>query len=455
MALAAMLVALTFGTGGAGGGLALHPAWLAFPVSLAMALGVGALVGWLNGTLVVRFEINAFIVTLASYIWGRGLVVALSGGRSVYGLPDALRGVAVTRLLGIPMLAWVLVATYAVFALMLAKTPFGRHLYMIGGNPTASARAGIAVGRNVTLAFVLSGLLAGLAGWLLASRTAGATANLGIGMLFQAFAAVVIGGVSLKGGQGRLSGVFAGVLLLSSIQTAINVMGHAAALHHDDPGHAGPRRRPPRHRQERPPPPLSLKGAISRCTTHAQRMHNPCIRFHTTRRWQVMGVLAVPHPGIRPRRGSGPTPGGEKRPSGGGRPLPGSGPGRDSSAGALLPERGGGCNAIRTRPAPDPHPASARAEGAARPRVAEKRPPRGRAAAPGLGAREGQLSRRASFRSPVEGATLSGHVTPAIPHRPWLGAGRDAAAGALLSEVSCRTISAGASGHGLDRGGRR
>ena len=86
-------------------------------------------------------------------------------------------------------------------------------------------RAGIRVGRTVAAAFVLSGILAGFAGWLLASRTAGATANLAIGMLFQAFAAVVIGGVSLKGGYGRLSGVFAGVLLLSSIQTAINVMG--------------------------------------------------------------------------------------------------------------------------------------------------------------------------------------------------------------------------------------
>ena len=107
MALAAMLVALTFGTGGAGGGLALEPAWLAFPVSLAMALGVGALIGALNGILVVRFEINAFIVTLASYIWGRGLVVALSGGRSVYGLPDALRAMAIQRVFGIPMLAWV------------------------------------------------------------------------------------------------------------------------------------------------------------------------------------------------------------------------------------------------------------------------------------------------------------------------------------------------------------
>ena len=190
-----------------------------------MALGIGALIGALNGILVVRFEINAFIVTLASYIWGRGLVVAMSGGRSVYGLPDALRTMAVTRLFGIPLLAVSLILVYIFFSVMLAKTPFGRHLYMIGGNAIASTRAGILVPRNVMLTFVLSGLLAGLAGWLLASRTAGATANLGVGMLFQAFAAVVIGGVSLKGGYGRLSGVFAGVLLLSSIQTAINVMG--------------------------------------------------------------------------------------------------------------------------------------------------------------------------------------------------------------------------------------
>ena len=225
MALAAMLVALTFGTGGAGGALALEPAWLSFPVSLAMALAVGIVIGTVNGTLVVRFGINAFIVTLATYIVVRGMVVALSGGRSVYGLPDAMRIMAVERFLGIPLLAWALIATYVVFSLVLTKTPFGRHLFLIGGNTTAAFRAGIKVGGVVMITFILSGALAGFAGWLLASRTAGATANLGIGMLFQAFAAVVIGGVSLKGGYGRLSGVFAGVLLLSSIQTAINVMG--------------------------------------------------------------------------------------------------------------------------------------------------------------------------------------------------------------------------------------
>jgi ribose transport system permease protein len=225
MALAAMTVALIFGTGGAGGGLALEPAWLAFPVSLAIALAVGAAVGGANALLVVRLGINAFIVTLISYIFARGVVVAMSGGRSVYGLPDAMRVMAVERPLGVPLLAWTLIAVYIVFAFVLTKTPFGRHLIMIGGNPVATFRAGIAVGRTVAAAFILSGVLAGFAGWLLASRTAGATANLGIGMLFQTFAAVVIGGVSLKGGYGRLPGVFAGVLLLSSIQTAINVMG--------------------------------------------------------------------------------------------------------------------------------------------------------------------------------------------------------------------------------------
>ncbi len=225
MALAAMTAALIFGTGGAGGGFTLDPPWLTFPASLAIALAIGIAIGAGNAFLVVRLGINAFIVTLAAYIFARGVVVAMSGGRSVYGLPDAMRIMAIERPLGVPMLGWMLILVYVAFAFVLTKTPFGRHLIMIGGNPTATFRAGIRVGRAVAAAFILSGALAGLAGWLLASRTAGATANLGIGMLFQAFAAVVIGGVSLKGGFGRLSGVFAGVLLLSSIQTAINVMG--------------------------------------------------------------------------------------------------------------------------------------------------------------------------------------------------------------------------------------
>lgn len=225
LALTAMITALIFGTHGAGGGFATNPAWLALPLSLLLSLAVGAAIGVTNAFLVVRLKINAFIVTLASFIWVRGIVTALSGGRSVYGLPDSIRGVAILSVLGVPLLAWVTVAVFAMAAFVLTKTPFGRHITMIGGNPVAVFRAGVGVDRILFIAFILSGAIAGLAGWLLAARTAGATANLGIGLLFEAFAAVVIGGVSLKGGVGRLSGVFAGVLLLSSISTAINVMG--------------------------------------------------------------------------------------------------------------------------------------------------------------------------------------------------------------------------------------
>ena len=173
----------------------------------------------------IRFRINAFIVTLATYIAIRGLGLVLTGGRSMYGLPDSFRAVATTDVLGLPLLVLILVAAYVLFSILLTRTRFGRYVYLVGGNVIAPFRAGIDVNRVLYTVFILSGVLAAIAGWLLAARTNGATANLGLGMLFEAFAAVVIGGVSLRGGIGRLSGVFAGVLLLSTIDTAINVMG--------------------------------------------------------------------------------------------------------------------------------------------------------------------------------------------------------------------------------------
>ncbi|RWG79487.1 ABC transporter permease [Mesorhizobium sp.] len=218
-ALSAMAVGIMFCSSGIGLGLQLHPDWLMVPVSLAVALAVGALIGVINGFLIVRLRMSAFIITLASYIWVRGLVLVVSGGRSAQDLAPAIRWFGIQRLT-----AWIAVGCFVVFSLILAKTPFGRHLVMIGGNETATFRAGIRVNRNLIIAFVLAGAIAGLAGWLLAIRTSGATANLGVGLLFNAFAAVVIGGVSLKGGVGTLPGVYAGVLLLSAINTAINLM---------------------------------------------------------------------------------------------------------------------------------------------------------------------------------------------------------------------------------------
>ena len=224
-ALTAMVTGILFCSRGIGLGLTLTPEWLVIPVSLAIALIVGAAIGAINGWLVMKLKMNAFIVTLASYIWVRGLVVAISGGRSAQELAPSLRFIGIHVVAAIPLSAWIAILSFVGFSFVMTKTPFGRHVTMIGGNPVAAFRAGIKVDRLVLTTFVMAGAIAGLAGWLLAIRTSGATANLGTGMLFRAFAAVVIGGVSLKGGIGRLPGVYAGVLLLSAIQTAINLMG--------------------------------------------------------------------------------------------------------------------------------------------------------------------------------------------------------------------------------------
>jgi ribose transport system permease protein len=224
-ALSAMAVGILFCSAGIGLGIKLSPEWLMVPVSLLIACAIGALIGFLNGVLVVKLKMSAFIITLASFIWVRGIVLAVSGGRSAQDLTPSIRVFAIERFLGIPLSAWIAIACFVVFSVLMSKTPFGRHLVMIGGNEMATFRAGIRVTSNLILAFVMAGAIAGLAGWLLAIRTSGATANLGVGLLFNAFAAVVIGGVSLKGGVGSLPGVYAGVLLLSSINTAINLMG--------------------------------------------------------------------------------------------------------------------------------------------------------------------------------------------------------------------------------------
>lgn len=224
-ALSAMVTGILFAGAGIGMGIVLEPQWLMVPVSLIIALAAGATIGTINGFLIVKVRMNAFIVTLAAFIWVRGLVVALSGGRSAQDLAPAIRFIGIQRFFYIPLVAWIAIFCFVAFSLIMARTPFGRHLIMIGGNQAAAFRAGIKVDKILIIAFVLAGAIAGLSGWLLAIRTSGATANLGVGMLFNAFAAVVIGGVSLKGGVGALPGVYAGVLLLSAINTAINLMG--------------------------------------------------------------------------------------------------------------------------------------------------------------------------------------------------------------------------------------
>lgn len=193
--------------------------WIGF-VAVIM---IGVLVGSFNAFFVVKLKINAFLVTLSSYIFVRALAIWITGGYGMSGLPRSFRFISTNQLLDIPLMVFLMFALYIFFEFILRKTTFGRHVYIVGGNENAARNFGIDVNKLLFKVFILSGVVAALTGWLMAARANGAAATMGRGFLFEVLAAVIIGGVSLSGGIGSLIGVFAGALILSSIHSALNI----------------------------------------------------------------------------------------------------------------------------------------------------------------------------------------------------------------------------------------
>jgi simple sugar transport system permease protein len=215
--LAAWLVAPP----GVAHGLGLVPgAW-----SVPIVLATGAAIGAFNGLLIVRFGLNAFIVTLGMLITLRGLLTGISGGKTFFSLPGSFRYLGTATWLGLPVSIWICLAAYAAGIAALALLRAGRALYAIGGNPDAARAAGVRVGRTLWLTLVLGGALAALAGLLLSGRLASVASSQGNGWIFTVFAAAVIGGVSLNGGKGTLFGAFTGILLLYLIQNVLTLAG--------------------------------------------------------------------------------------------------------------------------------------------------------------------------------------------------------------------------------------
>jgi ribose transport system permease protein len=171
-------------------------------LGLLIVLGIGALLGMVNAFFVLKLNINSFLVTLSTYIIVRGIAVLLTGGQGVSRLPDSFRLIDTIRLLDIPLMVYLMFVFYFVFQFVLRNTRFGRHIYIIGGNPTAAYNFGVNVKGTILKVFILSGMLAGFTGWLIAARTNGATPTSANGFLFETLAAVIIGGVSMTGGVG-------------------------------------------------------------------------------------------------------------------------------------------------------------------------------------------------------------------------------------------------------------
>nr|WP_321443853.1 ABC transporter permease [uncultured Cohaesibacter sp.] len=198
-----------------------YPAAVAFAVGIA----VGVVAGAINGIVVSRFSVPAFVTTLGMLSAARGLTLLYADGQPVPALTKGFRFIGRDDILGIPMpvvlFALVFVAAYWV----LSSTRFGRRVYAVGGNPHAARVSGINVRRVILSVYVISGGLAGLAGMILAARTGSALTQAGIAYELDAIAAVVIGGTSLLGGVGRVSGTLIGALLIAVVNNGLDLMG--------------------------------------------------------------------------------------------------------------------------------------------------------------------------------------------------------------------------------------
>ena len=193
---------------------------------VAAGVAVGALVGLINGLVVTRLDVNPFIATLGTMVLFRGVTFLITGGRPIVGedgLPELFLDFAIERLFGIPYLVWLPVALFGVFHLLLHHTAYGIRVFATGGNTEAAYLAGVAVGRVRASSYVWCGALAGLAGVMLASRLQSGQPTAGAFYELTAIAAVVLGGASLFGGEGKLYKSIIGVFIMVVLANALNL----------------------------------------------------------------------------------------------------------------------------------------------------------------------------------------------------------------------------------------
>ncbi len=194
------------------------------PLTIFVGLLFGALLGLVNGLLVTRVKIPPFIATLGMMVLLRGLTLIISGGQPVTGLPDSFRFFGAGSIGGLPVPIVVLVCVYGLCIVMVRRTIVGERIYAIGDNHTAARFANIPVNRYLCFVYMMSGVMAVIAGILLVGRLDSAQPTIGQGYELDAIAAVVIGGVSLAGGIGTLEGTFIGVLVISVINNGMNIL---------------------------------------------------------------------------------------------------------------------------------------------------------------------------------------------------------------------------------------
>ena len=194
------------------------------PIAVLATVGAGALAGWVNGWIITRGFVPAFIVTLGMLGVARGLALVISDGRVIYGLPDWMLFLGQGRPFGIPMPVVILIFLAIIMHIVLAYTRYGRHTLAIGDNENAARTSGINVESHRLTLYMLSGALAGLAGLLFATRINSGDPTAGITYELTAITAAIIGGTNLFGGRGSILGTMIGALIMGVLQNGLNLL---------------------------------------------------------------------------------------------------------------------------------------------------------------------------------------------------------------------------------------
>jgi ribose transport system permease protein len=203
-------------------------AFSGFPVALGIltAILVSALIGCVNGVFVTYANVPAFIVTLGTMSMARGAALALTSGAPISGIPRGYEILASTDLFGaVPIFIIYCLIAYVAGYVFLTYTKTGRYIYAIGGNREAARLSGIKVRSIELLAYVICGTLSGIGGIMLTARLAYATPIAGIGYELDVIAAVVIGGTSMFGGEGKILGTLAGAIMLGTLRNGLTLFG--------------------------------------------------------------------------------------------------------------------------------------------------------------------------------------------------------------------------------------
>ncbi|TNF17908.1 MAG: ABC transporter permease [Rhodobacteraceae bacterium] len=195
-----------------------------FVLSSLIGLGVGALVGLINGVLSTYGRIQPFVATLATMSACSGLALFVTNGGPVTGFPDWFTAFASTRILGLPLESLLMVAIYLAVAYWLTFRPTGRALYAIGGSEEVARLSGIDTRRVKVLVYILAGLLAAVAALVLGARLDSAHPTAGASDLLSVIAVVVIGGASLAGGNGGMMGTFIGLLIIGVLRNGMALL---------------------------------------------------------------------------------------------------------------------------------------------------------------------------------------------------------------------------------------